>query len=215
MTLSRRFLSTARAFLSKFRERSDGTVAVEFALIAPVLILLYIGLFQISMLITEDRNVSHAASVIGDLATLSDEITDEEIEDIFQAGAEILGITNPDAWNEVSMQLVSLSFGNGPGDYQVEGIAQIGGGFDDASKQTYDPLILSNESGAMVARIRYNYYLNSYGSGAYNGEDNFFGGQTMLEEEYLLKPRAATFVGFKDSGKNLLTCTINSGTVSC
>ncbi len=68
-----------------------GVAAVEFALILPVLILLYFGTIETASLFTADRRVANVAGTIGDLVSRSKKtITTSEINDYFQAASAIM-----------------------------------------------------------------------------------------------------------------------------
>jgi Flp pilus assembly protein TadG len=53
----------------RFIEDRRGAGAVEFAIIAPLLIMAYIGAFEISLAMTVSRKVSRASSTVSDLLT--------------------------------------------------------------------------------------------------------------------------------------------------
>jgi Flp pilus assembly protein TadG len=64
--------------------------AVEFAMIAPIMILLYYGLAEITMAMMAERRASHAASAIGDLVTQDTAVTPAEVDDIFKVANQIV-----------------------------------------------------------------------------------------------------------------------------
>ena len=72
-----------------FRDRR-GTSAVEFALIAPFMILLYLGAVEISLALSIDRKITSAASALADLVAQDDVITDGEMADIMTASRVII-----------------------------------------------------------------------------------------------------------------------------
>lgn len=76
--------------LASFRRDSRGVSALEFALIAPFMILLYLGAVELSLALSIDRKVTSAASALADLVAQDDIITDDEIADILSAGAVIV-----------------------------------------------------------------------------------------------------------------------------
>jgi len=55
--------------ISRFRKERSGVGAVEFALIAPVLILVYVGSLEISVAMAVNKKISRASSSIADLVT--------------------------------------------------------------------------------------------------------------------------------------------------
>ncbi|HEX2816277.1 MAG TPA: TadE/TadG family type IV pilus assembly protein [Phenylobacterium sp.] len=74
------------------RIRSDqrGAAAVEFALIAPVAILLYCGFTELTMAMMAERRAAHAASVVADLVSQSTQVTGAQMTDIFIVGNAIM-----------------------------------------------------------------------------------------------------------------------------
>lgn len=69
-----------------FKKDSEGVAAVEFALIAPILLLLFIGTIEISLLIAVDRKISRTSSAIADLISqggFSAGNSENEIRSIF------------------------------------------------------------------------------------------------------------------------------------
>ncbi|PLX37969.1 MAG: hypothetical protein C0606_06905 [Hyphomicrobiales bacterium] len=81
---------TVAAKLARFRRDKRGIAAVEFAMLAPVLVIAFIGTFELSEAITVNRKVTHATSTIADLVTQSEKLTNSEVENIFDATAAVL-----------------------------------------------------------------------------------------------------------------------------
>ncbi|MBX3481493.1 MAG: pilus assembly protein [Caulobacter sp.] len=67
-----------------------GVSAVEFALIAPVLIAFYFGLAELTQAMMAERRASHTASSVGDLVAQSTQISDATLSDIFSIGKTII-----------------------------------------------------------------------------------------------------------------------------
>ncbi|WP_322987760.1 MULTISPECIES: TadE/TadG family type IV pilus assembly protein [unclassified Hoeflea] len=61
-----------RRIARKLRGNRDGVGAVEFALIAPVLIVLYMGSLEISVAMSVNKKLARAASTVADLITQED-----------------------------------------------------------------------------------------------------------------------------------------------
>lgn len=76
--------------LRQLRRDNAGVAAVEFALVAPVMILLYFGLAEYCQAMMADRKVSHVASSIGDLVAQSDQISNADMTDIFTIGKTLV-----------------------------------------------------------------------------------------------------------------------------
>ncbi len=67
-----------------------GTSAVEFALIAPLMLFMYAGVTELTQAHMAQKRVSHVASVIADLAAQEAALTQAMVDDIFAAGEHIL-----------------------------------------------------------------------------------------------------------------------------
>jgi len=73
------------------RRSESGTAAVEFALILPVMLLVYIGTLEASTLITMDRKIQSVTGAVGDLVSRADTtLTAATLTDYFKAASGIL-----------------------------------------------------------------------------------------------------------------------------
>jgi Flp pilus assembly protein TadG len=79
-------LGRIRAGLQRFRQDRRGVSAVEFALVAPLLILIFLGINELCKAMMVQRKVSHAASAIGDLVAQAPTMDKDQIDQIFAAG---------------------------------------------------------------------------------------------------------------------------------
>lgn len=86
MSILRRLRLPSHRFLRDQR----GVSAVEFALILPVLVLLYLGCVELSQALTVDRKVTAAASVVGDLVAQAEALSDTDFDNIFEATSAVL-----------------------------------------------------------------------------------------------------------------------------
>jgi Flp pilus assembly protein TadG len=68
----------------------SGVSAVEFALILPIMLTLYIGGNEFGHALTLKRKISHVTSSVADLVTQSKTISNSDMENILDAGEEIL-----------------------------------------------------------------------------------------------------------------------------
>ena len=62
-----------------FHRDERGVSAVEFALLAPFMIALYLGSVQLTLGLTADRKVSQVANSVADLVTQDDFVTDADL----------------------------------------------------------------------------------------------------------------------------------------
>lgn len=82
-----------RTRLGKLRRcrQDDGVAAIEFALILPMLAIMFIGTVELSQVITLDRRVTQTANATADLvARAESKISQTEITDIMKAGSYIV-----------------------------------------------------------------------------------------------------------------------------
>ena len=81
-TLSRQPLLSALRARLKGETSSRGVSAVEFALIAPIMVLMLFGAAEASQAVTVDRKVTLAASTLGDLAAQTDSVSCADLAQI-------------------------------------------------------------------------------------------------------------------------------------
>ncbi len=73
-----------------FAAARDGLAAVEFALIAPVMIAMFYGAVELSSAVDCNSRVAHVASTTSDLVAQSTTVSTTDIDNIFQAANAIL-----------------------------------------------------------------------------------------------------------------------------
>jgi Flp pilus assembly protein TadG len=78
-------LAASLSASSRFRRDRKGVAALEFALILPVMLILYLGGFEVSDAVLINKKVSHATSVLGDLVTQVQALDDTEMSNILDA----------------------------------------------------------------------------------------------------------------------------------
>ena len=67
-----------------------GVAAVEFALIVPILLLLFVGTLEISLAVAVDRKISRISSSVADLITQEDNYTKDDLNKISDIAARIM-----------------------------------------------------------------------------------------------------------------------------
>ncbi|WP_267911617.1 TadE/TadG family type IV pilus assembly protein [Devosia rhizoryzae] len=86
-----RLARTLVAGLRRLARSQKGAAAVEFALIMPIMLTVYIGSIEASTLIIIDRKVQSVAGAVGDLVARSDkEILTKDLKDYFRAASGIM-----------------------------------------------------------------------------------------------------------------------------
>jgi len=80
-----------RVWAKRFRVAQEAVAAVEFALIMPLLLTLYLGSLELSQLITTDQRITNIAGTVGDLVSRSNgEVTAASLTDYFTAATAII-----------------------------------------------------------------------------------------------------------------------------
>ncbi|HWW24391.1 MAG TPA: TadE/TadG family type IV pilus assembly protein [Caulobacter sp.] len=91
--------------LSHFWRDRRGVSAIEFALVAPLLILFYFGMAELTEAMMAQRRLSHLASSIGDVVAQGQKLTDARRNDVFSVGATLM---SPFPTSTLRMCLVSI-----------------------------------------------------------------------------------------------------------
>ena len=77
--------------IGRFRRAQGGVAAVEFALILPIMLLVYIGAVEASALISMDRRVQSVTGTLGDLVARSSKtISGGTLRDYFRAASGVM-----------------------------------------------------------------------------------------------------------------------------
>jgi Flp pilus assembly protein TadG len=74
----------------RFRQNRRGAAGVEFAFIAPVLILFYVGMAELCQGLMAERKLAHAASAIADLVAQNDVTTPAEVAKVLQIAPVVM-----------------------------------------------------------------------------------------------------------------------------
>jgi Flp pilus assembly protein TadG len=118
---------TVRKFLSSLNRRTrwrgiqgiwyneKGVSAVEFALIAPVMMMIYFGCIEVSLLMRADRRVTSTASSLGDLTARLATVSDADMQDLFNAATVLM---QPYPAGSARMRITSV-VDNGDGQTRV------------------------------------------------------------------------------------------------
>lgn len=160
-------------FLKKLACRQDGVSAVEFALIAPIMLLFYVGVVEVSLALGVDRKVTSAASALADLVAQDDVITDDEMEQILDAGPAIVA-PNPAAPLQIRISSVTMDL---DGDAEVDwsdarGMAPLAEG----TQFTPPSGILTPGRSVIMVEVSYLYEsaFAEIGAGRFNIEETFY-----------------------------------------
>ncbi len=144
--------------LKRFRRETRAVAAVEFALILPFLLLLYVGSIEASQLIIVDRRVTTVAGTVGDLVARADgSITQAQLTDYFRASQ---GIFMPFSTTGLR-QVITCVYVAANGTTQVRWSRGYNGGVAKTAGQTFalptEVTTLSRNSYIIVSETSYSY----------------------------------------------------------
>ncbi len=161
----------------------DGISAVEFAFIAPVMLIMYFGCIELSFMMTLDRKVTSAASTLGDLAARSSTITNADLADIIQATRMIM---QPNDITTARIRLTSIA------DRDNDGVMLVdwSDGYNLTARTAGDEFtvptdIVPDGGSVILAEIEYD-YSSPFGF--------FFAESKTLSDQFYLRPRRVDFI---------------------
>ncbi|PKP82118.1 MAG: pilus assembly protein [Alphaproteobacteria bacterium HGW-Alphaproteobacteria-18] len=101
--------------LKSLLRNEDGVSAVEFAIIAPVMVLIFFGCIELSYLMRVDRRVTATAASLGDLTARLVSVTDDDMRELYNAANVMM---QPYPASETRMRITSI-VDNGNGQKRV------------------------------------------------------------------------------------------------
>ncbi len=166
-----------------------GAAAVEFALIAPILILLYFGAVELTQGVLTQEKTAHTASTVGDLISQSTSVTASDVADVFAVGRTTM---YPYPTTSLGLRVTSVSE-DSTGAARVSWSQASGGmtaltkgaGFSDPNLGS----VLAPNQSVIVAESRYT-YKSAFGA--------VISQPITFDEKYYLKPRFSTQVTCAD-----------------
>ena len=85
----------ARRLLRRFQDDKRGVSAVEFAMLLPLMVTLYIGGVEVSSAIAVDRKVTLVARTVGDLVAQSTSVNATDMTNILNAASSVVQPYSP------------------------------------------------------------------------------------------------------------------------
>lgn len=195
-------IAMTQKFSSLFKKRDlrkdeSGISAVEFALIAPLMAVIYFGCIELSMMMTLDRKVTSAAAALGDLTARASEITDEDLSDIFEATRMVM---QPNDMSVAKMRISSLREDSGTVKVDWSDACSGGSGsflpYAVDSTKTIPPNLIPVGGTLVMAEIEYPF--NS-------AIGFFFSSEKTLSDTFYLRPRRVDSIT-RDNSLGSVTC---------
>src|SRR4051812_25790574 len=90
-----KFVARARRLLRRFHDDKRGVSAVEFAMLLPLMVTLYIGGVEVSSAIAVDRKVTLVARTVGDLVAQSTSVNAADMTNILNAASSVVQPYSP------------------------------------------------------------------------------------------------------------------------
>jgi Flp pilus assembly protein TadG len=196
MTQARRKLRIRR--LTRVLRDERGVSAVEFALIAPIMIMLYVGLAQLTLGMMAERRASHAASAVGDLvAQSSATINTAYVTQVLNVGTATV---QPYPTTNLSMRVTSVRADATPTAKvvwsQAQGPALTKLAVGTTPTGFPSNLLAANES-VIQSDVRYDFNL-PIGSGLLNVLHLNLPTAMHFSETFYLRPRRAAAIACSD-----------------
>ncbi len=91
--------------IRRLAKADSGLAATEFAVLLPVLVLLFFGLVEASTAMTVNRKVAISANTLADLAAQSETLLESDIDDLFEG---VISIVEPNDTTTLQLRLVSV-----------------------------------------------------------------------------------------------------------
>ena len=173
----------------RFKHDTRGVSAIEFALIAPVMVIIYFGGIELSLLMQADRRITTISATIGDLASREASLTGDDIDDIFAAAAIL---ANPLDATNLQMRISSL-VSDANGTVTVLWSEPTGNFTDRPDGQIITdipPGVIDDNQSVILAEVEFFYQPEVDYSG--------FGSRT-LRDTFYLRPRRTNIVTFDNN----------------
>ena len=166
---------------------AGGMVAVEFALLIPVMLTMYFGTLETTNALTAARRVTNVAQTAGDLTAQVSNVTTSDMNDIFAASTAILA---PFPTNVVQITISSIvASTSNASNTKVAWSKSYGGATPRSTNSTVTlPTGLTTPgSSVIMAEVTYTYT---------SPIASFITGPIAMHEVAYLKPRRSTEVTF-------------------
>lgn len=152
----------AHRILNSFASDRRGMAATEFALLLPLLIVLFFGVVEGSDALTKSRRVSLAANTLADLASQETELLESAVDSLFVGVEEIINVDGATMTVNLISVILEDSDGDGAPDAPVVHWSYDNSGGEpyaegDAFNKLPNPALLDADTSIIVAEIDYPY----------------------------------------------------------
>ena len=106
------FRQTLKDRLRQLRDDKSGVSAIEFAIIAMVLVWTYIGLYEVSLAYEANGAVNNASDVAASFPTFYDDLTPDDLSEIMTASVAVVNFSGVDK-DRLTVRLFSIESNGG------------------------------------------------------------------------------------------------------
>ena len=200
------------------RGDEDGIAAMEFALIAPLIVGLYLGLAEMSLAVSVDQQIAHSASVAGDMVAQVTEVGSDDMADILSAALRVSQAPNA---SDFTMRVISYEMDD-KGEIEDIGAAIYNpsqrGLLKEIDPGTLGKELLSKDSGVVVATVAYRYkplgYKNTIETTT-GTKGKAFLTSFVMRETFMLKPRRSLTVEIGAGKGEEMSCQGLGASLTC
>lgn len=171
--------------MASFVRDHSGVAAVEFALIAPLLIAFYLGFTELCAGFMAQKRVSHVSSLVADLVAQGQVMSADDIDDMFAIGNVIM---KPFPAADLEQRVRSITL--------VDGVAQVNWSHETSDVFPDGPVnlpdgLLEEDQSLVMSEALYDFH---------SPIGNLLPIGTKLRAQYYLRPRVVDQVVCSDCG---------------
>lgn len=146
-----------RPLARRFFSAEAGLAAVEFAFIAPIMVMLFLGVVEGSMALSASRKTTLSANTLADLVAQEAEVTKDNLDDLFVGMEDIID----DRDIPTNFRVVSVIFDSSTNKMRVHWSYASNGSTPYAAGSEYtgplDATLLDDTASLIVAEAEYDY----------------------------------------------------------
>jgi Flp pilus assembly protein TadG len=177
--------------IARLRKDSRAVSAIEFALIAPTLIMFYVGTVEIGSALTIYRRTAQVASTAADLTAQVKTVTKNDISDIVAASSSIL---TPYSTKPLSIVISSVVANDSNQGKVAWSCASSGAARGTGSAYSVPAGLTEANSSVIVAEVTYKY------TGLLGLTEFFNPGSYDMKRTFYARPRRSADVAKTDNG---------------
>lgn len=150
-------MTRAAGLLNLFGRATSGLAAVEFALIAPIMILLFFGVVESSGALSASRKTLLASNTLADLVAQETEILKTDLDDLFIGMEDVIDPRDIDA----TFRVLSVTLDTADGKVKVDWSYDSTGATPYSAGSEYsgglNVALFDDASSLVIAETEYNY----------------------------------------------------------